>query len=37
MVLSHLRIPHGKLSFNIVQKLEKIFKEIFKEKKIAAF
>jgi len=29
IVLNHLRIPHGKLSLNIDQKLEKIFKEIF--------
>jgi len=28
-VLNHLRIPHGKLSLNIDQKLEKIFREIF--------
>jgi len=29
IVLNHLRIPHGKLSLNIDQKLEKIFREIF--------
>lgn len=29
IVFNHLRIPHGKLSLNIDQKLEKIFREIF--------
>jgi len=29
IVLNHLRIPHRKLHFNIDQKLEKIFREIF--------
>jgi len=30
IVLNHLRIPHGKLALNIDQKLEEIFREIFK-------
>ena len=30
IVLDHLKIPHGKLPKNIDQKLELIFKEIFK-------
>jgi hypothetical protein len=30
IVLNHLQIPHGKLALNIDQKLEKIFREIFK-------
>jgi DNA-dependent RNA polymerase auxiliary subunit epsilon len=30
LVLNHLRIPHGKLTLNIDQKLEEIFREIFK-------
>ena len=30
IVLNHLKIPHGKLTSNIDQKLEIIFSEIFK-------
>jgi len=30
IVLNHLRIPYGKLTLNIDQKLEEIFREIFK-------
>jgi hypothetical protein len=30
IVLNNLRIPHGKLTLNIDQKLEGIFREIFK-------